>query len=547
MKVFCLEGTWEEMGKQWGNLLRSSEHVREAFVYYSQEPERVSRHLSLHNSLRRAILRWFFKAGLKLLSIRVRQEDKDFLKAFAKSINFPEGKALSTFCFPDFFNCLLSLSNNILGLSIPHIPLGCSVFVVFDEATKDRALYHGRNLDYSGGRVWEKGHCILVLKPKGALASVNVLSEGVYAPGITAVNEEGLCVSVDLCFTRDVSFRRIPILSILSEIVSKAKTLRDVADILRKRKPLSGWAVVVSSAREKDAAIFELSASSVEMLHPENGILCYTNMYFSENHKMKEYAPSYVWVENNYVRYERIKQFLYEKRGCLGEDKLIALLGDTYDPLIKREMAFANTISNAASISSALFSIEKDRVWVAQGEVPVNRKEFLEFSLSQLFSGKAKVLRRIKGKSLSEKKERAFRYFVEACFTWEAGTDMERVLSLIDKAVEEDDSEPLYFFVRALFLLKSDRIEEALKDIEVALKGSLTPYKELVLFLWKGRIYDLLGNREEAYYWYEKVVKGKAPLDLQKMAWRGIKKGYTKKMLKKMDVMPFLADFVDVL
>lgn len=547
MKLFVLEGSWDEMGSQWGRFFADNQRVKEGFEYYSREPERVSAHLSPHNPVKRALLKWAFKAGLALLSGRVREEDRRFLKAFAEGMGFSSHKALSTFCFPDFFNCLLSISNNLLGLSIPHIPLGCSVFVAFDSATKDKALYHGRNLDYSGGRVWEKGHCILVMKPKNAIASVNVLSEGVYAPGITAINEEGLCVSVDLCFTRDVSFRRTPLLSLLSEIVSSAKRLRDVADILRKKKPLAGWAVTVSSASEKDAAVFELSASSVEMVHPENGILCYTNMYLSEGKKMKEYAPSYVWVENNYVRYDRLRQFLLENSGLLDEKMLIALLGDTYDPLIEREMAFANTISNAANISSALFCAEKDRLWVAEGDVPVNRKSFVEFSLSKLFSGKAEVLGELKGNSLGEKKERAFRYFVEACFSWEAEANLEAVIAFMDKAVEEDDGEPLYFFVRALFLLKAERIEEAFRDIEVVLKGPLTHYKRLVVSLWKARIYDLMGNREEAYHWYEKVVSGRAPLDLQKMAWKGIKKGYTRRMLKKMDVIPFLADFVDVL
>ena len=547
MKVFFLEGSYYEMGKRWAEILKGSGNAKAAFDYYSKEPERVALHLSPHCSLRRFFLEKFFKIGLNAVSFKVRKEDKEFLKAFSDEFGVPYRRAVSTFCFPDFFNCLLAVANDLFDIAIPHIPISCSAFVVLPDVTKDRALFHGRNLDYGGGSFWEKGHSILVLKPKEGVASINVTTEGVYAPGITSINESGICVSLNLCFSRDVSLKGTPVLSIVSEIISKAKSLSDVHDILKRRRPFSGWALIVSSSKEKDAAVFELSSSRVDIVHPEGGILCYTNMYLSDEQKMREFAPSYVWVENDCARYERLKFLLFDGKGYWDERGLIKVLGDTYDPIIKKNMAFANTISTPVAISSALFSMDKDALWVADNPVPVNRGKFLRFSITQLFKGKAEPIEELQGNVLSPDKEKAFRFLVEANFLWESGTHMERIIYLLDRAIDEDGTEPLYFFVRALFLVKLGSFEDALKDLEMAFEGPLSPYKRRVLFLWRGRLNDLLGKRDEACFWYTKVVEEGASLDLQKKAWINIKRPYTKKDVKKLDIMPFLADFVDVL
>ena len=349
-----------------------------------------------------------------------------------------------------------------------------------------------------------------------------------------------------LNFTRAIGFFNTPITVIASEIANKAKNLSEAIDILRKNRPTSGWTFVIADAKAKEAAIVETCAEGIAISHPENCVLCYTNCYTSEIQKNREYAPSYTWVENNHSRYTRLKNLLLEHLGSIEENTLAEILGDTFDPTVRKNVALGHTVSNAANVSSAMICYEKDALWVGDNPVPANRGVYVGYKISSLLSGKKEEIGTIKGKQLEKHKEEALRKFTEACFVWEETASPSKCLPYITKAIEMDPEEPLYRLVRSWFFAKTGRFKEALDDLLHIEDSHLSSSRKAQIYLWIARINDLLNERENALRYYHKAIQTHPSMDIQKAAWEGIRKKYKRSMIEKLDILPFVAEHLDI-
>ncbi|BAT71368.1 hypothetical protein TST_0562 [Thermosulfidibacter takaii ABI70S6] len=544
MKIILVSGSWEEMGKSFAKAISPNAH--DSINYLIKSPYRVSTHILQANNIATTLLAKLLDMLLHLKTTKLRDEDKKFLTGMAKELGLKPSSLLKGLAGPDFYNYLLSFSDNLLRRSIPHIPLGCSSIVAHSDATSSGSLYHCRNLDYIGGKYWEKGHCLLIMKPNDGTASINLTTDGIYAPGITSVNEEGIGLSLHLNFTRNRRFPNVPVTTLASKIISQAKSISDAIDILRKEKPMSGWTFIVSDAKRKEAVAIELSAERLGIVPPENNLLWYTNMYLSPNLQETEYAPSYVWVQNNNARYNRLKTLLLKNHGKLNSKSLIKIMGDSFDLLVNQEVALGDTVSNAANVSSAVMSWDEDEIWVSDSTVPPNRGRFLKFRISELFTGKAETLEETEGNMLKAQKEEAFRQFVLACFEWEEKADPQIAHNFVSKAINKDPEEPLYRLVRGWFLAKMKKFHEAIDEFKfVASSNKVSPLRKAQALLWLARMYDLTGERSEAITYYRESIKTCPAYDIQKLAWNGIKKPYKASKFKLTDILPFVVDAIE--
>ncbi len=541
MRIFFLEGSWEEMGRKWAEGLKRE--ALESVRYFMNSASRSVAHTTADSSIKRLAAELLTRALLKYKARKIHPHDRAFLSAMAGALGVSESGLLETFCAPDVLNYLLSLVDHLSNRALPPVIMGCSSAVVL-KGGQQASSYHARNLDYVGGRYWERGHCILVMRPRKGLASVSVTSEGMYCPGVTTVNEAGLSMSLHLNFTSDRSLRGVPITTVVSLVASRAKTPSEAVDILRREKPMSGWCLVLSNGTE--AVAVELSAGSMGIVHPEGGILCYTNMYISPNMADTEYVPSYIWAENNNARYRRMKGLLLEGYGSLDAEALAGIMSDTFDITHNRETALGHTISNAANISCAIISTTEDALWASDSPVPASRGRFPGFRLSGLLEGKKESIGEIKGKRLPRVKEEAFRWFVEACFVWEESMQVKETLERVNQAVALDP-EPLYLLVKGWLEAKLGRLEEANACFSEVLRDpGLPKSRRAQALLWKARMCDLTEKRAEAKELYRDVLRLGAPLDLQNLAVSGLKRPYSKKRLKGLEILPFIADFVDL-
>jgi len=548
--VFYLEGDWYSMGLFFGQAIKAR-FRGSPLEYYLESHQRVANHaLQGYPKLLRTLSRWAIKYLLFLpIALGTYKEDREFLKGTAHGLGVSSLDLLFTYSSADAFNFLASFLTRLSRTAIPQVPVACSSFVAWGEATQDGSLYHGRNLDFAGGPRWSDKHIVIVLKPTQGIPSITVSGDGVYISGVSSTNAEGLSMSLHLNFTRDINLLGRNILTLASKAISQARNLEDAVEILSNNKRISGWTFILSHAPSKKGLLLELSGNRSAKVEAEKDWLVYSNCYLSRQLRETEYAPTYTWVEYNYSRYYRLKALLQEHRGSLDPALGTKILGDRLDPTCQKELALGSVVGAMANVSSVLFCPEKDRLWMALGPIPPNGAgRYIGLSLGDLFDGKAPtILEEYSGNPLPQAKKEAVGHYSEALRLWDEEMDLRGAIQAINRAIRLQgiDKEPLFFMVRGLLLAKAGEYESAQQDFQVVLNSFLSPYRKAQALLWTGRLADLRGKRQEALEIYREVLSRSSWLDITRAAWQGIKKPYSVTLLKRMDVDLLTVDYID--
>lgn len=291
--LFYLEGNWYSMGLFFGQALKTR-FQGSPLEYYLENHRRVLNHaLQGYPKLLRILSRWAIKYLLLLpVALGTYKGDREFLKGMAHGLGIPSLDLRFTYSSADALNFLASLLTKLSRTAIPQVPVACSSFVAWGEATQDGSLYHGRNLDFTGGPRWSRKQIVIVLKPSQGIPSITVSGDGVYIPGVSSTNAEGLTMSLHLNFTRDINLLGRNILTLASKTISQARNLEDAVEILSNKRKISGWTFILSHAPSKKGAILELSGNRSAKVEGEKDWLVYSNCYLSQHLRETEYAPN---------------------------------------------------------------------------------------------------------------------------------------------------------------------------------------------------------------------------------------------------------------
>ena len=544
VSLSVLTGDWGSMGAQFSKDTTSTELLD----YFVDAPSRTADHLFKHRSpflkgVSSKAFRWFF---FNLPALRVRSEDRRFLKGMAEVLSYNGFDLVVTFAAPDIFNFLVYLGCALAGKGLPHVLPLCSSFVVLPEVSADGALCHGRNLDYAGGPLWSNSQSFVLVEPEKGVPFVMVTGEGLYLPGITATNKEGITVGVNMLFVRGYGIIKRPVLTILSEVISQARSLEDAERILKSSSTFAGWGIMVSDAKSGKAALFELSPYGAFRVDPSNGILCLTNTCLSTQLQLKEYAPSATWVEHNHTRLLRLKRLLEESRGEFTAQRGLEILSDHYDAFAHNTQILGNAIAMAGNVLSALFCPSRDEIWVSCGEAPLNSfGVYHAYSLGSLFKGELELKRRVVTHPEIKDRVKGFRFFMESLRAWDERLDLKGAIENMRLAVEESPNEPLFRFLLALLLAMGFEFAKALEELDAFEKLKISALRVAQTKLWKGRLYDLLDHREKAVEFYKEAVRLSRYKDITDAAWLGMKKPYTAKELKQLELLFLVADWIE--
>ena len=549
--VYYLEGDWYQMGLFFGEVLRERFRGSPLEYYLKNAPRVLDHALQGYPSSLRLPARLALKGLLFLpAALGTFGEDRAFLKGLAKGADLSYLDVWLTYSSPDALNFLVSFLTRLSRTAIPQVPVACSSFIAWGEATTDGSLLHGRNLDFSGGLRWSHRHAVMVLKPARGIPSVTVTGDGAYIPGITSTNAKGLTMGLHMNFTRDGNLVGRNVLTLASRALLEGGSVDGAVDILGRGRRISGWTFVLSHVPSKKAALLELSGNRKSRIEPQGDWLVYSNCYLSSSLRETEYAPSYTWVEDNYSRYASLKRLMEEYQGKLDPPLALSILGNRVDITCGRELVLGNAVAAVANVSSALFCPEKDRLWLALGAAPPNTYgRYVGLSLGDLFSGRdPTVLEELSGDPIPQSKRRSLECYMEALRLWDEEMDLEGTLRAVSEALEaleEGDEEPLFFMVRGLLLAKKGEYSSAREDFQRVLNSFLSPYRKAQALLWLARLADLEGKRTEALDGYREVISCSSWLDITKAAWMGIRKPYNKRLLKRMDVALLVAEYID--
>ncbi len=542
--VMHLKGTYEEMGRQHGELVRGmlDDYVMkyygnliEALVAHSAVSE-ISR--ALPPRIAKLLYFIFHKANLNNIGEPIKQLQKGFTDA----LGLPARSGQGVILFADILHFLAGRS--MVPMAMPAA-LGCSAFFARGAATKDGRQILGRNFDFYGRGLWDTYQCMKVYHPEGRQAFFWIGAAGIPVGGF-AMNQSGICIMPFTNFMKDVAISGRPLFTLAGEVLSNATNLKEAVRIMETGKRIGGLSFLICDTRACDALVYGFTAHHSEIIRPENDFLVRTNHHISAEMKKLEVAPT-AWWRHSTARYMRISELIMEKYGKLTLDDAVSILSDFVDPREGRKRVAGDIVASTNNAMSVVLSPDDNSIYISNGSFPVCFSDkYVGLKLSALFEGgdaAADTGDLTGGRTqLSEQESQALGHYEQAWTEHLDRFDDSRAVFHLRRAAEVLPDEPIFDRVAGLFLLKMHRFEDALTHLA---KNAGYPYRDPRMkaesLLWLARCNDLLGRREKAVQIYRHALDQK-DREISCSAERGIHKPYRKIELLMMDVEPIIGN-----
>ncbi len=436
-----------------------------------------------------------------LIGNRFNSFDKELWREYADLLGISPSDAVRSLAYPDTMLYMVGKGTSMMK-SIPQVYLGCTSFTAKEKGSRKGTLLHGRNLDFFGGKSWTRDHAIIVSRPKERYASITITADGLYLPGLTSINEAGIAVSLHVLFSREVSLKGEPVLSLVSEVLGKASSIEEAAEVLKSRKTSCGWGIMLSDAKTSETALFEMNGKGSIFKDVTADSFGYVNMCRT-NMREDEFVPTYAWVQNNYYRKTRLEELLKKCRRKLDAPNSFTIIGDDYDAGQKRRSVAGSTISNAFTISSAVFDYGSDSLCVGNGTTPAPHGEIYEYSLTDLFSGGTEPVKIHKPKF---EQSDASKKYVELGYEYTETRDCSRIAERMRDLADNYGGEFAFPLFTSVCLATMEEYDKALDYIDKALEFKVDNYREGTMKLLKGMYLDRKGDRFAALKIYEDIL-----------------------------------------
>jgi hypothetical protein len=286
------------------------------------------------------------------------------------------------------FNCFDDLmhSLSLIPMAVAKVPFvrqrfACSSFALLSERTSQGRLLHGRNLDYEVAeclsadgavtRVLMENVAVFECRPDDGLAFLSVGWPGVIGV-VTSINQGGLSLA---CLTSTLSGETpngIPLPLLYRQITQHATTLDEAQRLIQLARITIGNNVLVASAAEDDARVFELSPRFVATRRPVDGVLTTTNHFVDETMVQRQEG----WVIPNSVnRGARLADLC--AGGTCTPHQAVGFLRDTQSP---DPNDLWSCLENPGTIYSAVAEPSSGRLWLRPNDRP--ERDFVELTAS---------------------------------------------------------------------------------------------------------------------------------------------------------------------
>ncbi len=509
-----LKGTQAQMGAQYGEIVASQGGYEKLLDFYPQ----MAQSLLVSGMPRRVRKGPVRRVAGELMNWAVNSMSKNRMPdyearahAIARAANLTPEMARHMLVMDVFQNSIGVLGRlgavQVAGKPAVHALGACSSAVVYGPLSADGELMHARNFDFPGVDVWDKSPTIVYCTPDHGIPYGYLGARGADVPGITAFNAEGLTVTVHTRFHQDVSFEATGVIDLGHEIIRNSRTVEDAIDVVSRLKVASTWGIVVTSAKEKNAAIIETTAKKMRVTWAKNGHIGNTNHYLHPDMVPGEIATSNGWTSYTVDRLRLMDGFFREAeaRGGATLTDMQNLLGADFEvdaPGKSRMMG--SLIGYVMSVQSVVFKLQSGLISLSVGEAPTGWGPYINHDVN--WSGDAlKVVdvaklkhsavtaRYGKGEALE-----AYRHFQRGYLTdFECGAlaDVRRDIAKASAFATDDGS--LRFVEGALALEARDN-ETAYGHFMLAVALETSPYRKGQALLWAARAAAATGRTAEA-------------------------------------------------
>jgi hypothetical protein len=257
----------------------------------------------------------------------------------------------------------------------------CSSFALLSGRTESGQLLHGRNLDYEVANGYLAGDgavtralkdnvVVIECEPSDGLPFSSVAWPGVVGV-LTGVSRAGLSLA---CLTSTVPGERAgatPMPIIYRQVLQYAQSLEEAALLLRRSRRTIGNNLLIGSAREDDARVFEITPRMVAERRPTDGYLATTNHFV---HRAMAAEQEGWQIPSSLDRHSRLDQL------CGGEPpteaQAQAFLRDTLS--LAADGGHWSCLENPGTIFSSVAEPASGRLWLRVNDRP--EREFAELS-----------------------------------------------------------------------------------------------------------------------------------------------------------------------
>lgn len=474
LSILRIKGTPESRARQIGTLVRQKQLAPDTLEYFSTIFDRKLERLP---GIARAAATQVYALWRKVQQKPDRENLAGELKAFAEEAGMDFKTVRKGIGIPDFAVFLSGLTRG-KGATAESLPdQGCtSVARSFD----DGSFVVGRNLDFSGVRVWDTHPFIVIAEPEeGAereLRHIALSGAPLFLGSITGVNEAGITVATHQNFTKDVTGAGVPVYFVGETVLRRARTIEQAIAVLRETRPGPLWTFVITDLNSRQAVAVEASAHHFFVRKMEGAAFAQTNHLLAAPAAEAEEIENipFTTLRNSRLRHaialEALKKATPERR----IETALEILA--YQPDRLSADPSHRDILKADTIQTALFErtpAGEPRVYLGMDPAPTPSGRFVRLSLDRIWaSSAAEPLVAIAEvvdplATPRETRERQLRLADAYVATWDQD-DPERAIELLRELPG-----PGAALIRAILYYELERYGEARDEAEATLQTEL--------------------------------------------------------------------------
>ncbi len=264
--------------------------------------------------------------------------------------------------------------------------VGCSSFAVWDDKTVDGELLIGRNFDFYAGDDFAKEKIIAFVNPSEGHKFMSVTWGGMIGV-VSGMNDQGLTVTINAGKSKIPLVAKTPISIVTRDILQHASTIDEAISIAKKYEVFVSEAIFVGSAKDKNAAVIEVSPDNFGVYEVENTdeLIC-SNHFQSEAYKNDGRNNKWIAESHSMYRFERMDELIEEDEKLDVADAVSILRNKK--GLDDKAIGFGNekALNQLLAHHGIVFKPEELKVWVSSN--PYQLGEFVEYDLNEIFKNR---------------------------------------------------------------------------------------------------------------------------------------------------------------
>jgi hypothetical protein len=329
-RVFIASGTHKEIGKAHGALLKDEvQRMVDATLYTVGWAYTIERGVWFADEMRKAYER---------LEPYIPQKYQDEMEGLAETSGIPLEEIHLTNVFPALFHC--------------------SGFAVFNDATVDGKLYHGRVLDYMVGIGLQFHAVVYILHPDGSNAFANVGFAG-FIGSVSGMNDQQVAFG-EMGGGGVGDWDGMPMAFLMRKGLETSNTLEEAVNLFKTTPRTCEYYYVISDGKIPDARGLATSPKRFEVIHP--------NQY----HKQLPHPLKDAVLMSAGDRYEELAKRVKENFGKIDSKKAIRLMD--------------RPVAMKSNLHDVLFAPQSLEFWVANAgaHTPACNEPYTHYSLKEL-------------------------------------------------------------------------------------------------------------------------------------------------------------------